>query len=338
MLENPFPPSFRYGISRRKLFTGTAALAAGAALAGCSDAGSAALPSVNSYNDNDILNFALNLEYVEAEFYLRAATGAGLSAADAGSNPGTVNGGSKISGLSTFQQNFLNEIAYTEQEHVRFLRSQLGSAAVSRPNIDLTGGFNGIVTAANALSTSSSLPAIPTTFSPFASFDSFMVGALAFEDVGVTAYAGTAPLISAAGIAAGILAAAAGILAVEAYHGGFLRTTLSANAITQGSTAYPFPLYANRVGNLLNSLSGATTESPLTGFQATPSTVANVGIGMAAPADNNAVGFHRNTDQVLHIVYESYSNTSGSTTLAAGVSKGGFFPNGLNGNISVTLS
>jgi hypothetical protein len=316
--------------SRRTFLTGAGTIAAAAALAGCSESATI-LPSVTGYSDVDILNFALNLEYVEAEFYLRAATGSGLSAADAGTGAGTVNGGTKVAGLTTFQQNFVNEIAYTEQEHVRFLRKQLGSAAVSRPNLDLTAGFTGIVTAANALSAASTtLPAIPTAFSPFANFDSFVVGALSFEDTGVTAYKGAAPLISTAGIAAGILGAAAGIMAVEAYHAAFLRTTLTANAITQGYTAYPYPLYANRVGALFNALSGQTTGTPLGGFVGAPATVPTVGTSSIVPADSNAIAYHRTTDQVLHIVY--------GTMPGAGISKGGFFPNGLNGNISVTLS
>ena len=317
---------------------GAGTAAAAALITGCSDDGTVALPPVNSFTDADILNFALNLEYLEAEFYLRAATGSGLTAADAGSGAGTVTGGTKVTGLSTAQQNILNEIAYDEQQHVRFLRSALGSAAVSRPSIDLTAGFTGAVTAANSLSpATTTLPAIPATFNPFGSFDQFLVGAFVFEDVGVTAYNGAAPLISTAGIAAGYLAAAAGILAVEAYHAAYVRTTLTGNAITQGYTAYPYPLYANRLSALRAALGGGN-ETPLAGFVAAPATIATVATSTVVAADTNAIAYHRNTDQVLHIVYGTFSPTAGATTPAAGVTKGGFFPNGLNGNIKVTQS
>ena len=334
-MKNP-KEIFKNALSRRTFLAGAGSAAAATLIVGCSDDGTQTLPSVNTYTDVDILNFALNLEYLEAEFYLRAATGSGLAAADAGTGAGTVTGGTKITGLSSTQQNILNEIAYDEQEHVRFLRSALGSSAVSRPNIDLNAGFTGAVTAANSLSTS--LPAIPTGFNPFGSYDQFLVGAFVFEDVGVTAYNGAAPLISTAGIASGYLAAAAGILAVEAYHAAYVRTTLSANAIIQGSTAYPYPLYANRVSALRAALGGGN-ETPLAGFQAAAATTATVGTGTIVAADTtNAIGFHRNTDQVLHIVYGAFSNTSGSSVPSAGVAQGGFFPNGMNGNIKVTQS
>lgn len=328
----------RNALSRRTFLAGAGTAAAGALISGCGSGGSLQLPAVTSYMDNDILNFALNLEYVEAEFYLRAATGSGLSSSDAGTGAGNVNGGAMIPGLTMQQQEFIYEIAYTEQEHVRFLRAALGSAAVPRPTIDLTAGFSGIVSGANSLPSNSALPQIPASFNPFASFDAFIVGALGFEDTGVTAYNGAAPLISPAGIAAGLLTGAAGLMATEAYHGGYLRSTLTARAIQLGSTAYPYPLYANRVGNLFNALGGITAEAPLSGFQSAPVTVSNVGATTVVPADSNAIAFHRTTDQVLHIVYGSYSNTAGDTTPSAGVAKGGFFPSGLNGNISVTQS
>jgi hypothetical protein len=279
-----------------------------------------------SYSDTDILNFALNLEYLEAEFYLHAATGSGLATADTGTSPGAVTGGAQVTGLSPAQQNILNEIAYDEQAHVRFLRSALGSAAVARPAIDLTNSFNALAGAAG----------IGATFNPFANFDAFIVGAYIFEDVGVTAYAGAAPLISTAGIAAGYLAAAAGIMGVEAYHAAYVRTYLTAQAIANSSYAYLG--YANKVSALRATLGGGneTTLTVPSGTSSPTSIVTPSAIVAATTA--NAIAYARTTDQVLHIVYGSLSNTSGATVSAAGVAKGTFFPSGLNGKISVTQS
>jgi hypothetical protein len=46
--------------------------------------------SPSDLKDEDIFQFALNLEYMEAEYYLRATTGKGIDAADLGSDPGQV--------------------------------------------------------------------------------------------------------------------------------------------------------------------------------------------------------------------------------------------------------
>ena len=238
---------YQKGVSRRNFLAGAGATGAATVLAGCGSGYSPTMTSTvttTAYTDADILNFALNLEYLEAEFYLRCATGSGLSAADAGTGAGTVTGGAQVTGLTSAQQNILNEIAYDEQQHVRFLRSALGSSAVARPNIDLTNSFNALASAAG----------IGSSFNPYANFDAFITGAFVFEDVGVTAYAGAAPLISAAGVTSGYLAAAAGIMAVEAYHAGYVRTYLTAQAIA--SASYPYLGYANKVSALRATLGG----------------------------------------------------------------------------------
>lgn len=324
-------------LSRRSFMAGAGSVAAASVVAGCSDDGTVTLPVTStSYTDNDILNFALNLEYLEAEFYLHAATGSGLPAALIGSSPGTVTvpAVTKVPVTAgSYQQNIINELAYTEQEHVQTLRTALGSAAVSRPAIDLTNGFASGATAANAQT--STLPAIPGSFSPFADFDSFVVGGFLFEDVGVTAYNGAAPLISTAGITAGLLAAAAGIMAVEAYHGGMLRSYLIGQSIVKGSTSYPYAQYANRL-ELVRSALGGGRETALAGYSTAASTTTTVTTSTVVPADTNALAYARTTDQVLHIVYGTFSPTAGSTAVAAGVSQGGFFPSGVNGNIKVT--
>ena len=334
-------------LSRRNFLAGAGALGAASALAGCTNnaPSTITITTPTTFTDVDILNFALNLEYLEAEFYLRAATGSGLTSTDSG-GANTVNGGAKVPNLTTPQQNIVNEIAYDEQEHVRFLRAALtaaGATPVAKPSIDLTNGFAGAVTAANSLSAASaSLPLIPTAFNPFGSFDQFVVGAFVFEDVGVTAYNGAAPLISTAGIAAGYLTAAAGILAVEAYHAGYVRTYLTAQSIMQGTTAYPYALFANRVSALRAALGGGN-ETPLTATLASSTvpvtaTSPTVSPSSIVPANSNSLAYSRTTSQVLHIVYGTFSGTSGSTTDAAGVSSGGFFPLGLNGNIRTTTA
>jgi len=292
-------------LTRRKFITGLG-LGAGTAAtltfaAGCGGTYSQGMtpsspPTTSgSPTDPDILNFALNLEYLEAEFYLRAATGAGLSDADAGPNAGPVTGGGQVPFQTPALQQYAMEIANDELAHVRFLRSALGSAAVSRPSIDLSNSFNAAAMAAG----------IGPAFNPFADENSFIVGAFTFEDVGVTAYHGAAGLLSNKTY----LGAAAGIMATEAYHAAEIRTLLAAiggNYLT----------YANKI-SALRAAAGGGNEVQVSG-----STI--------VAADSNSIAFDRTTDQVLHIVYLNAS--------AGQIGAGGFFPNGLNGNIKSTAS
>jgi hypothetical protein len=307
-------------VSRRNFIAGAGTATAAAMMVGCgsNDTAATVTPVAPGITDADVLNFALNLEYLEAEFYLRAATGSGLATADAGTGAGAVTGGSKVPNLTAAQTAILNEIAYDEQAHVRFLRTALGAAAVARPTIDFTASFPALATAAGVTGGAS--------FNPFADFDSFLIGAFVFEDVGVTAYHGAAPLISAAGITAGYLTAAAGILAVEAYHAAYVRTTITGRAIAAAAagTAYPYLGIANQVATLRGTLGGGNeTMLKLPTSVSTPSAI-------VAADTTNAIAFSRSTDQVLHIVY----GTGGG----AGVAKGAFFPAGLNGTIKATAA
>jgi hypothetical protein len=290
---------FTEDLSRRKFLAGAGMTAAVAATAGCGGSSHMSTtnppPPTTTITDADILNFALNLEYLEAEFYLRAATGSGLSTADVGSSAGDVTGGMAVSFKTPAVQQYAQEIANHEQAHVRFLRKALGSAAVSRPAIDLTNSFNAAAMAAG----------IGNSFSPFADENSFLVGAFVFEDVGVTAYHGAAGLLSDKNN----LAAAAGILATEAYHAGTIRTL-----ITQ--VGDPYLGFANKI-SALRAAAGGGAETMLDGTH-------------IVAADSNSISYDRTTDQVLHIVY---------LNAATGVaSKGGFFPNGLNGTIKASAS
>ena len=333
--------------SRRNFLAGAGTTAAVALVAGCSNNNSPTLnstPTNSSFTDADVLNYALNLEYLEASFYLYAATGSGLASTDMSAPTGytgsytqgtvTVGYAAKVpttSSSPSTQQQILNEIAFEEQAHVKFLRSALGSAAVPMPSLDLS--FFGPLAIAAGIFTSSQ-PA----FNPFASFDAFLIGSFIFEDVGVTAYSGAAPLISAAGVASGYLTAAAGILAVEAYHAAYVRTSLTGRAISAGATsptssAYPYVGIANQVEALRaaltvgNSAAPSTSGSVETALNVPQSTSQASAIVAASPT--TAVGFARTVNQVHHIVY-------GSPTV--GVAKGGFFPNGTNSIFATTTA
>ncbi len=265
----------RRALSRRNFLVGlggAAGAAAALAATGCGGTASMATtppPSSNPpLSDTDILNFALNLEYLEAEFYLRATTGMGLSSSDAGAGAGAVSGGAQVPFKTPAIQEYALEIANDEQAHVRFLRKALGSAAVSRPSIDLMNSFNAAAMAAG----------IGPAFNPFADEDSFLLGAFIFEDVGVTAYHGAAGLLSSSAN----LEAAGAIMAVEAYHAGEIRTLieqLGGNYVT----------YANQI-SMLRASAGGGNETQLSG-----STI--------VACDSNSIAYDRTTDQVLHIVY-----------------------------------
>jgi hypothetical protein len=346
-------------LSRRSFLAGAGGVAAAGMLAGCSNDGVTMTPGGgngggSTYTDADVLNFALNLEYLEASFYLYAATGSGLASADmaAGSaspyqTVGKVTTSSatvtaqKVVGTTTAEQQIINEIAAEEQNHVRFLRAALSTSACAMPNIDLT-FFTPLATLATAGSPTASAGA---AFSPFTSFQAFLIGSFIFEDVGVTAYAGGAPLISASGVASGYLNAAAGILAVEAYHAAYVRTALTAMAVTGAANATTYLTIANQVEALRATLTVGNAAAPSatnnTGNTGVAGTSATVEVPLTAPASaslptsivpcdaTHAIGFARSVNQVHHIVYGN---------AAVGTKSGGFFPNGTNSIFATTTA
>jgi hypothetical protein len=92
------------------------------------------------------LNFALNLEYLEAEYYLRAVSGVGLSSADRDGTgtlgPVIVRPTARCRLQRRSSASIAEEIARDELAHVRFLRTALGNKRVASPTIDLLNSFN----------------------------------------------------------------------------------------------------------------------------------------------------------------------------------------------------
>jgi hypothetical protein len=301
--------------SRRALLTLGGAAIAGLAFAPKAEAQAAV-------TDTDILNFALNLEYLEAQFYTLATAGVTIDKLTT-AIPVAVNGGTagtvtlkpsfaKVPFSNTGVSAYAASTALEEQKHVKFLQSALGTSAVSMPSIDLYNSFNALASGAG----------IGAAFDPFASDANFLIGAYVFEDVGVSAYHGAAGLITDK---TKILPAAVGIHAVEAYHAGLIRTTIAGldaqagntalSSLTQKVSAFRAKL-ANPSGTPIDDVGVTTVSVALNGSSNNymASTIVN--------ADTNTIGWSRTTTQIIAIV------TGGSPT-----NKGVFFPAGLNGTI-----
>ena len=318
MVEN-FSKHTRAALSRRGFLTAASAITA-ATLTGCSESTTftppqPTAPTGTTISDVDVLNFALNLEYLETEFYLRGATGTGIPAADQLSGAGavTVASSSKVTFSTSLTQGLAAELAQTELQHVRVIQAtikSLNGTPIPAPALDYTNGFNGAASAAG----------IGASFNPFANEINFFLGALTFEEVGVSAYTGAAGLISNATV----LSAAAGIQAAEAYHAGSLRALLIAQYVQSGD---PTALKNYDLIQKLRATLGGGGETPV----ATQDASGNVSGYTVVNADTtNSIAQPRTADQVLHIVYASKSG--------AGSAMGGFFPAGLNGNIKTTTA
>jgi hypothetical protein len=252
----------------RKLGIASAALGA----AGSRSWGQTAAPAIT---DIDILNFALNLEYLEAEFYTAATTGAtigvsGVSIAGTGT-AGATTGGSKVTFSDSNVQAVAMELAHDEQTHVTLLQGAitgLGGQPVGKPAINLAALGIG-----------------------FGSQNDFLTVSRALEDVGVTAYGGAAPLIANKSI----LGYAARILAVEAFHSGNIRLLIAQNAIPT------------------TALDGVDHIPPPSGT-------------LYFNTNTSALSEVRSPGEVLFLAYGGKANAT----------SGGFFPNGVNGNINTS--
>ena len=215
----------------------------------------------SSVTDFDILNFALNLEYLEAEFYTVVTTGKtlaqlGFTVTGSGTQ-GMVTGGAKVTLTDSYVAATALELAADEQTHVKLLQTAIagyGGTAIAEPAINL-----------NALGVG------------FGNQAEFLTLARAFEDIGVTAYGGAAPLIQNSAI----LGYAARILAVEAEHSGNIRAAVA------------------RLGVPTTALDGADHVPPPSG-------------SAYFSTDTNALTEIRTPGQVLYVAFGGAANaTSG---------------------------
>ncbi len=276
------PDSPSSALNRRRFLSGVgvgiaSAITASAVVAGC---GSGPTPYVDAAGqaEIDVLNFALNLEFLEATFYSYIVTGQDISSTLTGGGPTPAGAPAQITFPSAQVNDLFAEILFDETSHVGSLRTALGATAINRPQLNLSA--LGAITSSNYLQI-----------------------ARLFEDVGATAYAGAAASLTGTNITA-----AAQILAVEGFHAGALRLL----AVQQGApypNGLPVPSDGYDIkpadpGSVTNAENGPTTANG--GFFAT---AANGTTGQGNTF--NGFAFQRTTSQVLAILY---GNTATGTS------------------------
>lgn len=229
-----------------------------------------------------VLQFALNLEYLESEFYTYAQYGYGIENFGIGvsglansPNPtggGTTTGGAKIpiSNDLVFTLETLNQIGADERAHVTLLRSALGSNAIAKPNINLAAS------------------------GPVTNQSQFLAMGRMLEDTGLSAYIGSANLLSTPTI----IFTAARIVGTEGEHVSTIRTQIA------------------RLNVATTAMDGADILPPPSGSS---TTILSVNPSDGLPAA-------RLPGEVLYIAYGFASNAS----------SGGFFPDGVNGPITMS--
>ena len=259
----------------KKLAMATAAVGAGSTVGAVKAYADPSAPTAA-----DVVQFALNLEYVESEFYSIATSGKtidqfGIAITGMGASGPTTTMYKRpvnFSNNTVFTSGVANDIALDERNHVVLLRTALmdtGYTPIAKPAIDLD--------------------ALASAGASLLNQATFLTLSRIFEDIGVTAYAGGSTLLAGSPY----LQTAARILAVEGEHVANIRLQIAKFGI-------PSP-----------TLDGADVPPPPTGMNFFSTNTKNGLVAIRTPGE---------------VLYLAYGNK-------AGVTKGGFFPNGVNGNL-----
>lgn len=308
--------------SERREFFRTALGAGAVAVAGAAAVAIGSVATAQTANDTALFNILLNFEYLEAQFYAFAVTGAGLPSGQLApgsastTTVGAVTGGRQVSFTDPVLARYAREIANDKAAHVAFLRTTLGTAVVAQPAIDLgstaTSAFSAAMRAANVV-------AAGVAFDPFASETNFLLAAFFLEDVVVTAYKAAAQLLSDTNSRD----AAAGLLAAHAHHAAIIRTVL----FTRGATTATLRTQADAIAAVRDTLDGSVRDdvgiSPAALSNSQLTTLNGLVASNIVPAGVDGIAYGRLVSNVLNIFYLN----------SLAVTRGGFYPSGLNATV-----
>ncbi|KAF7806789.1 desiccation-related protein PCC13-62-like [Senna tora] len=249
--------------------------------------------------DVDLLEFPLNLEYLEAEFFLFGSLGRGLDSVD----PKLAQGGppplgAKLAMLDPLTKDVIFQFALQEVGHLRAIKNRV--KGFPRPLLNLSKEAF-----AEVMDSAFGKPLNPP-FDPYANSINYLLASYVIPYVGLTGYL------------------VAGLLGVESGQDAVIRAMLYERRAT---TVFPYGVtvaeFTNRISMLRNELgkSGSKDEGLVV-----PKMEGAEGKvkGNVLSADNSSLSYARTPEEILRIIYGSGDESV----------PGGFYPNGAYGRIA----
>nr|XP_043640070.1 desiccation-related protein PCC13-62-like [Erigeron canadensis] len=264
-------------------------------------------------SDTNLLEFPLNLEYLEAEYFLFGALGKGLDSvqpdlADGGPSPI----GAKQANLSPLIKDIILQFGYQEVGHIRAIKSTV--KGFPRPLLNLsTEAFATVIN--NAFGSPLSPP-----FDPYANDINYLISCYIIPYVGLTGYVGANPKLRSP-VSRKLVAS---LLGVESGQDAVVRTLLYER---KREKVVPYEMtvaeFTNKISQLRNKLGNKGLKDE--GLTVPIKLGAEKNIeGNVLAGDEDSLAYGRTPEEILRIVYGS-----GNEKMA-----GGFYPKGGDGAIA----
>ncbi|KAL7003096.1 Ferritin-like catalase Nec2 [Sarracenia purpurea var. burkii] len=266
-----------------------------------------------SATDVELLQFAVNLEFLEAEFFLWGALGYGLDkVAPELPNGGPSPIGAQKANLDNLTRNIVTMFAYEEVGHLRALNLTVG--LFPRPLLNLSSAnFAKIFDEASGYS-------LVPPFDPYDDSLKYLLASYVIPYMGLVGYVGANPLL----IGYDSKALLAGLLGVESGQDAVIRTYLYERA-EEKVAPYNITVaeFTTRISELRNRLAGCGIKDK--GIIVPPQLGAeNRTETNVLSANSYSVSYSRTPAEILRVVY----GTGDERT------PGGFYPDGGNGKIA----
>ncbi|KAI5080918.1 hypothetical protein GOP47_0004101 [Adiantum capillus-veneris] len=263
-------------------------------------------------SDADNILVALNLEYLESEFFLFGATGAGLDRFApelAAGGPAPI--GAQKANLDNLTRDIIEQFGYQEVGHLRAIKETIPEA-FPRVQLDLRKEVF-------AATMEAALGKLPEPFDAYANSQNYLLASYLIPYVGLTGYVGANPQLQSERAKRLV----AGLLAVESGQDAVIRTLLYEQRneqVVQGMTVADVTEKISQLRNKLGK-TGIVDEGLVV-----PQCLGAEGrtSGNSLAGDANSVGYARTPAQIFRIVYGTGNESM----------PGGFYPEGGRGRVA----